>query len=463
MRNNKPQDANYWINKVIIAVKPALYKPTQAWLSKFILGVILACGPVSRWIQAAGETKRFRKFYRQVERFGVKDESVQNNSADWIIPEFSELVSGASRILLVADDTPIKRYGSRVEGAGWQYHETNGNHDGDHFYGHSLVVLSQVVEHPEWGTFSIPLQNRIYVCQKDLKKIPESNRPAFKTKLEMLAEMVQAVLPALKKTKKRIMLAFDRGYVSQSIFDAFHEMGVTIVTRFKSNINLYDLPAPPTGKRGRPPKFGKVWKLSEIVKDDKRFPIKRAEVQLYGRDIVMEYKTGILTSKISDGRAVRFVVSRIVESSLSADKSVKEQVGPWGLFASTDTKLSALDIVRIYSQRFSIEELFKDLKEVCGLGKQQVRNFSSNQATIDLTLIGYALVERWGWDQSSEFLTRHRAPWDDAHRRPSHRNKRMAMQFELLWQDFSADYAQILNPEIIQDIKTRLFQRLLCS
>ena len=33
-------------------------------------------------------------------------------------------------------------------------------------------------------------------------------------------------------------------------------------------------------------------------------------------------------------------------------------------------------------------------KEDCGLGQQQVRNFVCNKAVIDLTLTGFALVER---------------------------------------------------------------------
>ena len=57
-----------------------------------------------------------------------------------------------------------------------------------------------------------------------------------------------------------------------------------------------------------------------------------------------------------------------------------------------------------YSERYSIELrfmshadgiLFKDLKEVCGLGQQQVCNFECNKAVIDLTFTGFALVERW--------------------------------------------------------------------
>ena len=107
--------------------------------------------------------------------------------------------------------------------------------------------------------------------------------------------------------------------------------------------------------------------------------------------------------------------------------------------------------------------MFKDLKEVCGLGKQQVHKLNSVKATIDLTLMSYTLVELWSWDKSASELTKNRGAWDDPSRRPSHKNKRQAMQFELLWQDFSAVYARDLNSKKIQQLKNSMLELLLTS
>ena len=96
------------------------------------------------------------------------------------------------------------------------------------------------------------------------------------------------------------------------------------------------------------------------------------------------------------------------------------------MFISTDLNHDEQFILEQYSRRFSIEEMFKDLKEVCGLGKQQVRNFNSVKATTDLTLMSYTLVEFWSWDKSASELTQNRGIWDDPNRRPSHKNKRQA-------------------------------------
>ena len=50
-----------------------------------------------------------------------------------------------------------------------------------------------------------------------------------------------------------------------------------------------------------------------------------------------------------------------------------------------------------------------------------------------------------------------------SHRRPSHKNKRHAMQFELLWQNFSAVYARDLNPKKMQQLKNNMLELLLTS
>jgi len=142
-------------------------------------------------------------------------------------------------------------------------------------------------------------------------------------------------------------------------------------------------------------------------------------------------------------------------------------------------------ILEQYSRRFSIEEMFKDIPQssfyyiiefylhyslnqsmiistVCGLGKQQVRNFHSNVATYDLTLMSYSLVEFWAWTKSSSELTQHRATWDDPNRRPSHKDKRFSMQQELKWQELLRLYPEKLNPEIIQHIKNTFIEYNLC-
>jgi NifB/MoaA-like Fe-S oxidoreductase len=60
---------------------------------------------------------------------------------------------------------------------------------------------------------------------------------------------------------------------------------------------------------------------------------------------------------------------------------IKEDDGSWLPLVSTDVHLSTKEILESYGKRFGIEEMFKDLKEVWGWGKQEVRKLESNEGT----------------------------------------------------------------------------------
>lgn len=61
-------------------------------------------------------------------------------------------------------------------------------------------------------------------------------------------------------------------------------------------------------------------------------------------------------------------------------RTIVEKIGLLGTFVSTNLNLTPEEMIEGYSKRISIEEMFKDLKEICGLVKQQLRNFESNLA-----------------------------------------------------------------------------------
>lgn len=91
------------------------------------------------------------------------------------------------------------------------------------------------------------------------------------------------------------------------------------------------------------------------------------------------------------------------------------------------------EIVEAMADRGAQEQTFKDVKEVWGSGQQQVRNLHGNEGCFNLNLWMYSMVETWAWPQAEAALVDRRArPWDSAPRRPSHEDKRKALQQEVL-------------------------------
>ena len=107
------------------------------------------------------------------------------------------LLNGATRLTLALDDTPTKRYGPHVQGAGIHHNPTPGPAGSPYVYGHVFVVLGLLVTHKAWGTIALPLLARLYVRKKDLPGIDPKHRPAFRTKLELAVEMLRWAKPWL--------------------------------------------------------------------------------------------------------------------------------------------------------------------------------------------------------------------------------------------------------------------------
>src|SRR5262249_30880385 len=93
--------------------------------------------------------------------------------------------------------------------------------------------------------------------------------------------------------------------------------------------------------------------------------------------------------------------------------------------------------ISLAADRFSIEQDFHDLKEVEGLGQQQLRNIWANVGAFHVSVWVHTLMESWAWGQPREALCdRWASPWDYAERRPSHADRRKALQRQCLGQEF---------------------------
>jgi hypothetical protein len=107
------------------------------------------------------------------------------------------------------------------------------------------------------------------------------------------------------------------------------------------------------------------------------------------------------------------------------------------------------------ADRGAIEQTFKDVKEVWGAGPQQVGNVYANLGALAVNLVWYSLVEAWAWQRSEEELVA-RPVWDEENRRPSHADKRRALQREILREEIRAAVRARPNETEFRDFATRL-------
>jgi hypothetical protein len=116
-----------------------------------------------------------------------------------------------------------------------------------------------------------------------------------------------------------------------------------------------------------------------------------------------------------------------------------------------------VDILEAAADRGSHEQTFKAGKEVWGAGQQQLRNVYANVGAFNLNGWMYSIVEAWAWERSEEELVdRSRSPWDAEPRRPSHADKRKALQRQVLRQEIEAVLAGAPNPQRYRELAEKL-------
>jgi hypothetical protein len=411
-------------------------------LALLFLGAILARGrrTVTSWIRAAGLSGRFQSCYIAVAAAGKRADGIAARLALEVV---KPLVKGGDRLTLALDDTPTKRYGPRVQGAGVHHNPTPGPAGSPYIYGHVFVVLGLLVTHRAWGVTALPLLARLYVREKDLPGIEAKHRPAFRTKLELAVELLRWAKLWLGLLGKPIWVVADGAYAKKEFLRPAAALGMTVVSRLRKDAALRTRPGPrPAGRRGRPRTYGPD-KIDVARRGGQRRGWSSDTFELYGEKVVKKYKTFLATWRPAGG-AIRVVL-------------VDEPMG-WRAYFCTDTSASVAEILMMIADRFSLEITFRECKQVVGAGQQQVRFLGANVGAFHVCLWTFTMTEAWAWcQQEGDLVDRSASPWDTASRRPSHADKRRAWRRELLGEEIRA----VLRPGVTEEEIQATAERLL--
>jgi hypothetical protein len=407
------------------------------------MGILFARGrrTVTTWLRAAGVSPDFQDYYYFLAPLGRKTKIV----AARLLVLLLRTLPLPDRLLAVIDDTPTKRYGPMVEGADIHRNPTPGPADQKYLYGHIWVTLSLAVRHPRFGSLALPLLAMLYVRRKTMAAIPKWRGWTFATKLVLAARLVEWIAPIVKKAGKTLWIVVDGGYTKAPFLRRVLRTGVTVVGRLRKDAALRDLPRKPRrGQRpgrGRPPKYGKN-RISLAKRAAHLYGWETAECMVYGRTVTKVYKTFLATYRPVGG-AIRVVI--VLEDH------------DWFPFFSTDPNATAVEVIEAFADRATIEQDFHDVKEVWGTGQQQVRNIWTNMAVYHLNLWIHTLVELWSWNRPhGELCDRRLSPWDDATRRPSHADRRKALQRNIMQRELSTLAATKRLPRKILRLAKRL-------
>jgi hypothetical protein len=146
--------------QVLVAALCSVLHQRSAWrLAVLTAGIIFAKGrrTVTSWFRCAGITRQYKAFYYFIGTIGRKTQIVATVLFECMI---NIIYKDKSRVLMGIDDTPTKRYGPQVEGAGIHHNPVVGPDGAKFVYGYIWVTLSILIRHKLWGTIGLPLLRR---------------------------------------------------------------------------------------------------------------------------------------------------------------------------------------------------------------------------------------------------------------------------------------------------------------
>ena len=275
---------------------------TRSYFLAFITGILFAIArrrTVTTWLQAAQISDDDQRSFYHMPHIGRKSIPLFENMLDIILEKLATVIDTATYIRITLDDSPTKRYGKKVEGAGYHHNPTSGKTNATLCYGHSWVVAALVIAHPLFGEISFPIAAELYLRQKEIDKLKDKYDRKFQTKSAMAVAMIKRLVPRFAMFEKKIEIIVDGGYAKDTVLLPLGKLDkVVTITRLRRDVALFLIP-PKWAKpgRGRPRVYGdKIDLKSTVVSND---GWQFVECRQYGKIVKEQVKEFVAASRLT--------------------------------------------------------------------------------------------------------------------------------------------------------------------
>jgi hypothetical protein len=206
-------------------------------------------------------------------------------------------------------------------------------------------------------------------------------RRGFVTKLTLAAQLASDLFVPPGRV---MVIVADGAYARAEFVHALRAEERHLVSRLRSDTGFYDLPpVRKKGQKGAPRKYGEHQKAQEWAATRQRWHA--VTMRLYGQTAHLKIKSRVVIQP-TFGVRIRLV-------------AVKWGKRPLVFLFSTDTTMTAEEIIRVYCARFSIETGFRDSKQLFGFSTYQVRSEQSIERIVHLCLWAQTLLRLRCWKE----------------------------------------------------------------
>jgi hypothetical protein len=201
----------------------------------------------------------------------------------------------------------------------------------------------------------LPFVPQRAVCLPVLARLWRPKRPD-RTKLHLAVELVGLV--AARYPDRRLHLVGDAAYAGKTLRDLPER--ATVTTRLRGDAALYELAPPPTGKPGRPRRKGKRLPELIVLAALTKVRWRQAVVCCYGELRVVELACWrCLWYGTFGPRPVQVVLVRAPGAPDGYDLAL----------VSTDLEATPAALVERYADRWPVEVLFEESRQIAGVGR----------------------------------------------------------------------------------------------
>ena len=327
------------LNSIISFAKKCFSKPQFKQVTKYLTGLITLPKKSISSISAASVKKQNQS---SLNRFLTEAKWDEQKLEDRYIQKVQH-VFGREKASLVIDDSLSKKTGKHI--AETQYHK---DHSGKGYvFGHQIV------------TALVKVRDKVFPI------FPKLYSKKTESKIEFAKQLISYADEKLR-LKEVIM---DSWYMCVDIIKECQKRQLDVIGCVKSNRTAY---FKPTEKE----------KLSKYCRNLKKkdfttFIVDDATYRIHERIVRMKH-IGF----------VKLLLSR----EWNEDK--KKWSRPFYLI-STNTEKSAVQIIRTYAERWSIETFHRDIKQNLGLEAYQVRGRTGITRHLILVALAYAVLKFW--------------------------------------------------------------------
>ena len=333
------------------------------------------------------------------------------SSARWSADELGLRLAGliaerflepGAPVLVAVDDTLLHRLRRKIHATFWHHDATANSDKAAVAWGNNWVVIGIVVRLACLErSVCLPVMFRLWQPKRKqfAKGKSDPERPG---KVELAREMLD--LLAARLAERKIDLVGDAAYATEAWRGL--DGRVTITSRLRSNAAIY-APAPaPTGKQGRPRKWGqRLPRLARIALDPATGWTAHA-VRRYGKtETLMLHTIDCLWGPLGAETPVRVILVQ------DAAKSSGYQIA----LITTDLDASAAEIIERYGDRWPIEVCFEEGKELFGVGDARNRARKAVERTVPFQFLTMTITILWyaasGHHPNVVAEHRARSPW----------------------------------------------------